>query len=155
MNRRLAPLVLALCAAAFAAAAGPHAALAAKKPPAPAASAAPATSPAPEASPTATPEPMDVAIPRLEKRLKADPTDKAAMTELSTDYMQINRPDLALPLTQKLLASGTKTAQVYYIDGLAQQQLGHAKESLGDLEQAANLEPTNPGVLGLLTNMYL
>ncbi|MBV8368395.1 MAG: tetratricopeptide repeat protein [Candidatus Eremiobacteraeota bacterium] len=155
MNRRLAPLVLALCAAAFAAAAGPHPALAAKKPAAPAASAAPATSPAPEASPTATPEPMDVAIPRLEKRLKADPSDKAAMSELSTDYLQIGRADLALPLTQRLLAGGTKTAQVYYVDGLAQQQLGHSREALADLEQAGNLEPTNAGVLGTLTNMYL
>ena len=64
--------------------------------------------------------------------------------------MQINRPDLALPLTQKLLQGGTKTAQVYYFDGLAQNALGHSKESLADLEQAANLEPTNPGVLGTL-----
>ena len=71
------------------------------------------------------------------------------------DYLQINRPDLALPLTQKLLAAGTKTAQIYYFDGLAQSGVGHQKESLADLEQAANLEPTNPGVLGTLTSMYV
>jgi tetratricopeptide (TPR) repeat protein len=112
-------------------------------------------SPSPAPSPSATPEPLDKAVPRLEARLKTDPTDKAAMIELSADYLQINRPDLAITLTQKLLAGGTKTAQVYYFDGLAQGGTGHQKESLADLEQAANLEPTNPGVLGTLTNIYL
>src|SRR5579875_2260657 len=97
--------------------------------------------------PTATPEPLDHAIPRLEAALKSNPTDKPSMTELAADYLQIGRADLALGLTTKLLASGTKTAQVYYLDGLAQGQTGHQKESLSDLENAANLEPTNPGVL--------
>jgi tetratricopeptide (TPR) repeat protein len=151
MNRRLISLALALSAAAFVAAAGAHPAVAAKATPKPAASA----SPSPAASPTATPEPLDQAIPRLEKKLKADPNDKAAAAELAADYLTINRPDLAFPLTQKLLQGGTKTAQVYYFDGLAQNALGHQKESLADLEQAANLEPTNPGVLGTLTSMYL
>ncbi|BDE06937.1 hypothetical protein WPS_22130 [Vulcanimicrobium alpinum] len=143
--------VLALSAAAIVAAVGvlPSVADAAK--PAVAANASP--SPAP--SPTATPEPLDKAIPRLEAKLKVDPNDKASATELAADYLQINRPDLALALTQKLLAGGTKTAQVYYFDGLAQNAAGHQKESLADLENAANLEPTNPGVLGSLTQMYL
>jgi tetratricopeptide (TPR) repeat protein len=117
---------------------------------------APATpSPSPSPSPTASPEPLDRAIPRLEARLKADPTDKAAATELAADYIQMNRPDLALQLTQKLLQAGTKTAQVYYFDGLAQGALGHSREALADLEQAANIDPTNPGVLGTLTSVYL
>jgi tetratricopeptide (TPR) repeat protein len=146
-------LALAFTAAAMVAAFGAsiHPAGAAAKP-----AAKPATaSPSPAPSPTATPEPLDQAIPRLEKALKTDPNNKQNATELAADYLQINRPDLALPLTQKLLAGGTKTAQVYYFDGLAQQGVGHQKESLADLEQAANLEPTNPGVLGMLTNMYL
>lgn len=152
MNARLVPAALALTAAAIVAAVGVHPAAAAPKAPAkPAASAAPS----PAASPTATPEPLDQAIPRLEKALKSDPSNKQNATELAADYIQINRPDLALPLTQKLLQGGTKTAQVYYFDGLAQNGLGHQKESLADLEQAANLEPTNPGVLGTLTRMYL
>lgn len=153
MNRRFIPAVLALSAAAFLAAVGVHPADAARKPAGPAASAAP--SPTAEPSPTATPEPLDKAVPRLEAKLKADPTDKQSATELAADYLQMNRADLALPLTQKLLQSGTKTAQVYYFDGLSQTALGHPKEALADLEQAANLEPTNPGVLGSLTNMYL
>ncbi|MBV9440153.1 MAG: tetratricopeptide repeat protein, partial [Candidatus Eremiobacteraeota bacterium] len=33
--------------------------------------------------------------------------------------------------------------------------MGRRKEALADLESAANLEPTNAGVLGTLTNMYL
>jgi tetratricopeptide (TPR) repeat protein len=153
MNRRLAPVALALSVAVLVVSAGIHPAGAAPKSTAkPAASASPAAA---AASPTPTPEPLDQAIPRLEKRIKADPTDKAAATELSMDYLQINRPDLALPLTQKLLQGGTKTAQIYYFDGLAQSGVGHQKESLADLEQAANLEPTNPGVLGTLTSMYV
>jgi tetratricopeptide (TPR) repeat protein len=142
--------VLAFSAAALVAAAGAsvHPAAAAPK-------AAATPTPAPTASPTATPEPLDRAIPRLESALKTDPNNKANQTELAADYLQINRPDLALTLTQKLLAGGTKTAQVYYFDGLAQNSLGHQKESLADLEQAANLEPTNPGVLGTLTDIYL
>ncbi|HTD38438.1 MAG TPA: tetratricopeptide repeat protein [Candidatus Limnocylindrales bacterium] len=152
MNARLVPAALALAAVAIVAAVGVHPAAAAPKAPAkPAASAAPS----PAASPTATPEPLDQAIPRLEKALKTDPSNKQNQTELAADYIQINRPDLALPLTQKLLQGGTKTAQVYYFDGLAQNAMGHQKESLADLEQAANLEPTNPGVLGTLTRMYL
>jgi tetratricopeptide (TPR) repeat protein len=152
MNRRLYPVVLGLAAAAFIAAAGTHPGAAAPKP---AAKPAATATPAPAASPTATPEPLDKAIPRLEAKLKTDPNDKQSLTELSADYLQISRPDLAIKLTQKLLAGGTKTAQVYYFDGLAQGQLGHQKEALADLEQAANLEPTNPGVLGTLTQTYM
>ncbi|MDQ6926778.1 MAG: tetratricopeptide repeat protein [Candidatus Eremiobacteraeota bacterium] len=148
MNRRLFPVVLGFAAAACVAAFGMQPGAAAPKPAATA-----TTAPAP--SPTASPEPLDKAIPRLEAKLKTDPNDKAALTELSADYLQINRPDLAIKLTQKLLQSGTKTAQVYYFDGLAQGGIGHQKEALADLEQAANLEPTNPGVLGTLTQTYL
>jgi tetratricopeptide (TPR) repeat protein len=150
MNRRLVSAALSISAAAFIAAVGVLPAGAAPKPAAPASAA-----PAPAPSPTATPEALDKAIPRLEAKLKTDPNDKASATELAADYLQINRADLALPLTQKLLQSGTKTAQVYYFDGLAQTALGHTKEATADLENAANLEPTNPGVLGTLTNMYL
>ncbi|HEX3549463.1 MAG TPA: tetratricopeptide repeat protein [Candidatus Elarobacter sp.] len=152
MNRRLTP-ALAFTVAAIVAAAGAsmHPAAAAPKAAKPAATASP--SPAP--SPTATPEPLDRAIPRLEAAMKSDPTNKANAAELAADYLQINRPDLALPLTQRLLQGGTKTAQVYYFDGLAQNALGHEKEGLADLEQAANLEPTNAGVLGTLTSIYV
>jgi len=148
MNRRLLAVALGLSAAAYIAAVGAHPAGAAPKP-------AATASPTPAPSPTPTPEPLDKAIPRLETALKTDPNNKANGIELAADYLQINRPDLALPLTQKLLAGGTKTAQVYYFDGLAQNGLGRQKESVADLEQAANLEPTNAGVLGFLTNMYL
>ncbi len=148
MNRRLFPVVLGLASAAFVAAVGVHPGVAAPKP-------AATASPAPTPAPTASPEPLDKAIPRLEAKLKTDPNDKQSLTELSADYLQISRPDLAIKLTQKLLQIGTKTAQVYYFDGLAQGQLGHQKEALADLEQAANLEPTNPGVLGTLTQTYM
>jgi tetratricopeptide (TPR) repeat protein len=127
----------------------------AKTKPAPGASASPTASPSPEASPTATPEPLDVAVPRLEAKLKTDPNDKATMTQLAQDYYSINRPDLALGLTGKLLASGTKTAQVYYVDGISNAALGHEKEAIADLESASNLEPTNAAVLGTLTTLYL
>lgn len=148
MNRRFLSVALALSATAFVAAIGLQPAGAAPK-------AAATATPSPAPSPTATPEPLDKAIPRLEGALKTDPNNKQNATELAADYLQINRPDLALPLTQKLLQNGSKTAQVYYFDGLAQNALGRQKESLADLEQAANLEPTNPGVLGTLTSMYV
>lgn len=112
-------------------------------------------SPAPAASPTATPEPLDKAIPRLEARLKSDPTDKTAMGELAQDYLQVNRPDLAAQLTKKLLDAGTKTAGIYYTDGIANLSINRIKEGTASLEQAANLEPTNAAVLGALTQVYL
>ncbi|HZO94116.1 MAG TPA: tetratricopeptide repeat protein [Candidatus Baltobacteraceae bacterium] len=151
MIRRLFP-VLALSAAAFVAAvaAHPSGASAAKAP-----KAAATASPSPSPSPSATPEPLDKAIPRLESALKANPGDKTSMSELAADYVQINRPDLAIQLTQKLLAGGEKNAQVYFYDGVSQAALGHQKEALSDLENASNLEPTNAAVLGALTNMYL
>jgi tetratricopeptide (TPR) repeat protein len=117
--------------------------------------AAPAATASPSASPTATPEPLDVQVPRLEAKLKTDPNDKATMTQLAQDYYSINRPDLALGLSQKLLASGSKTAQVYYVDGIANAALGHDKEAIADLENASNLEPTNSAVLNTLTTLYL
>ncbi len=112
-------------------------------------------SPSPAPSPTAKPETLDVQIPRLEAAVKANPDDKDSMAMLATDYLQVNRPDLALQLTQKLLSGGTKTAQVYFTDGAAQLGLGHLPEAIASMEQASNLEPTNMIVLQSLTQMYM
>jgi tetratricopeptide (TPR) repeat protein len=127
----------------------------AKAKPTPDPSASPTASASPSASPTATPEPLDIQVPRLEAKLKTDPNDKATMVQLAQDYYTINRPDLALGLTQKLLSTGTKTAQVYYVDGIANAALSHQPEAIADLENASNLEPTNAAVLGTLTSLYL
>ncbi len=127
----------------------------AKPTPDPSASPSASGSPSPAPSPTATPEPLDIQVPRLEAKLKTDPNDKTTMTQLAQDYYSVNRPDLALGLTQKLIAGGSKTAQVYYVDGISNAALGHEKESVSDLENASNLEPTNAAVLGTLTTLYL
>jgi len=116
---------------------------------------APSPSPSPVPSPTATPEPLNVQIPRLQGVLATNPNDKDAMNLLAQDYFQTGRPDLTVGLTQRLIATGQKTAQVYYLEGIALRQLGKQKESLADLEQAGNLEPTNISVLSALANMYL
>jgi tetratricopeptide (TPR) repeat protein len=118
---------------------------------APAASASPAAAP----SPTPTPELLDHAIPRLEAALKANPNDKDSMLELAGDYLQANRPDLTVQLTQKLLQGGTKNAQIYFFDGTAQSMLGKNDEGIASMEQAANLEPTNMQILQSLTRMYM
>jgi tetratricopeptide (TPR) repeat protein len=118
--------------------------------PAPAASSAPAAP-----APTATPELLDHAIPRLEAALKTNPNDKEAMLELAGDYLQANRPDLTVQLTQKLLTGGTKNAQIYFYDGTAQSMLGKNEEGIVSIEQAANLEPTNMQVLQTLTRLYM
>jgi len=117
----------------------------------------PGPSPAPTAAATAAPtaEPLDRAIPRLEAAVKADPNDKQSAAQLAGDYMQANRPDLALALTQKLIGGGSKTAQIYYLDGAANLSLGKVKEATVSLEQASNLEPTNIAVLQLLTQVYI
>ncbi len=117
--------------------------------------AAPSASPSAAPSPTATPEALDHAIPRLEAALKANPNDKDSMMQLSLMYLQANRPDLAVQLTQKLLAGGTKNAQVYFVDGASQAALGKADAGIASMEQAANLEPTNMQVLQALTQMYM
>ncbi|MGC1381721.1 MAG: tetratricopeptide repeat protein [Candidatus Baltobacteraceae bacterium] len=118
-------------------------------------SAPPSPSPSPSALPTASPEPPSVAIPRLEAKLKANPSDQLAMAQLASEYLQVNRPDIALQLTQHLLQMGDKTAQVYYYDGFAAEQLGNLPVATSDLEQASNLDPTNLGVLAQLADVYI
>ena len=127
----------------------------APKKPAVAASPVASGSASPAALPTATPEPPETAIPRLEAKLKANPSDKDSMQELASYYLQTGHPDKALELTQRLMSLGAKTAQVYYLDGIAQQNVGKIKEATADFEQASNLEPTNAQVLLTLTELYL
>jgi tetratricopeptide (TPR) repeat protein len=115
----------------------------------------PTPSPVPSALPTASPEPPNVAIPRLEAKIKANPNDQQAMAELAAEFLQINRPDLAVQLTHHLLQVGDKTALVYYFDGVAMEQLGQDAAGTYDLEQASNLDPTNMGVLSQLAETYL
>jgi tetratricopeptide (TPR) repeat protein len=143
----LAAVTLAL-AAAFAVQPG---ALAASK-----GTAAPATpSPSPAPLPTASPEPPSVAIPRLESVIQKNPNDKESMADLAGYYLAVGRAPQALTLTQRLLTSGDKTAQIYYLDGTANQSLGRIKEATDDFENASNLEPTNATILVTLTNLYL
>jgi tetratricopeptide (TPR) repeat protein len=152
VKRQLRALVpVALVLAALVAAAGGAQAAPKKADPAPSASA----SPSPVPSPTATPEPLDKAIPRLEALVKANPNDRDSMARLAQDYLEINRPDLTLPVTAKLVSLGVKSAQVYYTEGYANQQLGRTNEAVADFENAANLEPTNASVLASLTSLYL
>lgn len=115
----------------------------------------PTASPTPLPMPTASPEPPDVAIPRLEARLKANPNDRDAMVGLAQQFLVIGHPEAAVSLTQHLLQIGTKTAQVFYIDASAQSSLGNLQGAITDLEAAADLEPTNLGVLGALANAYV
>jgi tetratricopeptide (TPR) repeat protein len=131
---------------AFGAAAAPH-----KDAPTP----SPTASGTPAPLPTATPEPPSVAIPRLEAKLKADPNDRDTAAELAGYYYAVGRPDLSIPLTTRLLQSGYKNAQIYYLDGVANRSIGRIKEATDDLEQASNLEPTNSQVLLTLTDLYL
>lgn len=119
------------------------------------ASGTPSPSPSPSALPTASPEPPAVAIPRLLAKLKANPTDQLAMTQLAGEYLQVNRPDIAVQYTQHLLQLGDKSAQVYYYDGLAAQQLGNTVQATADLEAASNLDPTNLSVLAALADIYI
>ncbi|MBC5811548.1 MAG: tetratricopeptide repeat protein [Candidatus Eremiobacteraeota bacterium] len=118
-----------------------------------AAAAAASASPAP--LPTATPEDPKVAIPRLEAKIKANPDDRESLQMLAPYYMETGQADKALALTQRLLGLGVKNANIYYLDGFANQQLNRIKEATADFEQAANLEPTNAQVLLTLTNLYL
>lgn len=119
------------------------------------AAASPSPSPSPSALPTASPEPPDVAIPRLQAKLKANPNDQQAMVELAGQFLNVNRPDYAVQLSQHLLQMGDKTAQVYYLDGYAMEQLGRMDNAVADLEQAENLDPSNAGVLANLADLYL
>jgi tetratricopeptide (TPR) repeat protein len=124
------------------------------KKPAPSASAdADSASPAP--LPTATPEPPEIAVPRLEAKIKENPNDKDSLRDLTSYYLAENRPDAALALTQRLLSLGDKTAQVYYLDGVANQGLGKIKEATEDFELATTQDPTNAQILLTLTNLYL
>ncbi len=115
-------------------------------------------SPAPAPLPTASPEPPQIAIPRLQARLKANPNDRDAMIELAAQFLGLGSPQAAqaaVQLTQRVMQLGTKTAQVYFLDGSAQQALGNMPTAVADLEAASNLEPTSLGVLGQLAQLYL
>ncbi len=119
----------------------------------PSPSASPSSSPAP--LPTATPQPPAIAIPALEAKIKADPSDRDSLQQLAGYYLGEGRADQALALTQRLISLGAKTAQVYYLDGVANQSLGRVKDATEDFEQATNQEPTNAQILLTLTNLYL
>ncbi len=88
-------------------------------------------------------------------KLKANPNDQLAMAQLAAEYLQVSRPDITLQYTQHLLQMGDKTAQVYYYDGFAEEQMGNASAATYDLEQASNLDPTNFGVLAQLADVYI
>lgn len=115
----------------------------------------PTPSAAPLPIPTASPEPPNIAIPRLEQKLKTNPDDRLALIELAGQFLDIGHPEATLPLTQHLLQLGDKTAQVYYLDGSAQEAANNIPGALSDLENASNLEPTNIGVLTSLTSLYI
>jgi tetratricopeptide (TPR) repeat protein len=117
--------------------------------------ATPSPSPSPSTLPTASPEPPAVAIPRLVAKLRANPSDQLAMAQLAAEYLQVNRPDITLQYTQHLMQMGDKTAQVYYYDGVAYEQLGNLAAATYDLEQASNLDPTNLGILAQLADAYI
>ncbi len=119
------------------------------------AAASPSPSPSPSALPTASPEPPDVAIPRLQAKLKTNPNDQESMVELAGQFLGINRPDLALQLSQHLLQMGDKTSQVYYIDGYSWQQAGRIPNAIADFQQAEDLDPSNIGILEALSSLYL
>jgi tetratricopeptide (TPR) repeat protein len=145
-----ASFIAAFCGALALSAAPAHAGLFGNK-----ASATPTPSPTPLPMPTATPEPPQIAIPRLEQKLKDNPNDRQAMTELAQEFLGIGHPEAAVTLTQRLLQLGTKTGQVYYLDGAAQESLGNLNAALDDFVQASNLEPTNLAVLGQLSDLYV
>lgn len=115
-------------------------------------------SPTPAPIPTASPEPPQIAIPRLEAALKANPNDRDAMIELAGQFLGLGSPQAtqaALQLTQRVMQLGTKTAQVYFLDGAAQQGLGNLPAAIYDLESASNLEPTSLTILQQLAELYL
>ncbi|MFN2450004.1 MAG: tetratricopeptide repeat protein, partial [Candidatus Baltobacteraceae bacterium] len=147
MKRIYLPVLL-LAAVCGAAVLSPGAASAAKPAPSPSASASAAP------LPTASPEPPSIAIPRLMQKLKENPSDRQALIELAGQYMGLGHPEAAVPLTQRLLQLGTKTAQVYYLDGTAQAALGNGRAAVSDLEAASNLEPTNLAILSTLADFY-
>ncbi len=111
-------------------------------------------SPSPSALPTATPEPPSIAIPRLQARLKAHPTDRQAALELAGVYLSVGQAEQALSLTQQLLQAGNKDARIYYLDGYAQELVGNAGAALADFQSASDLDPTNVGILSQLADLY-
>ncbi len=111
-------------------------------------------SPSPSALPTATPEPPSIAIPRLQARLKAHPTDRQAALELAGVYLSTGQAERALSLTQQLLQAGNKDARIYYLDGYAQELVGNAGAALADFQSASDLDPTNVGILSQLADLY-
>ena len=59
--------------------------------------------------PTATPEPPNIAIPRLEAKLKADPNDRDRPRSSRATTMRSGGRISSLPLTQRLLRQALRT----------------------------------------------
>ena len=87
--KRILFAAIAVAAASAAMAFSPAHAVAAKPAPSPSATASAAP------LPTASPEPPNIAIPRLIDKLKANPNDREALSQITNYYLQVNRPDLA------------------------------------------------------------
>jgi len=112
-----------------------------------AASSAPSTTP--------TDESPSLAIPRLEKAMVSQPNDPVLGAQLAEAYRQAKHPDQALQLAERLIRSGQRTAQLFYVDGLANRDLGRNDQALSALQQAEGFDPTSLAVSAALTNLYL
>jgi tetratricopeptide (TPR) repeat protein len=79
--------------------------------------------------------------------LAADPRNADALHGLGWLAHQAGRPDVALPLLQQALSSGSKDAQWYLHLALVNGRLGKSKEAEAAYRRACDLRPRDPALL--------
>jgi tetratricopeptide (TPR) repeat protein len=83
------------------------------------------------------------AVPEFRAALNSAPADSLVRYDLGLALLQTQQKDEALPLFQQVIKQDPKYADAYYQLGKLELESGDTKQSISDLEAAANLSPTS------------
>lgn len=83
------------------------------------------------------------AVPEFRSAMVANPTDATTKYDLALSLLQTQQKDEALPLFQQVVQQDPKYADAYYQLGKLELESGNTKQSISNLETAANLSPTS------------
>jgi tetratricopeptide (TPR) repeat protein len=83
------------------------------------------------------------AVPEFRAALNAQPSNPTVKYELAVALLQTQQKDDALPLFQQVVQQDSKYADAYYQLGKLELEGGDIKQSISNLETAANLSPNS------------
>jgi len=83
------------------------------------------------------------AVPEFRAALAGNSTDSVTKYDLALALLQTQQKDDALPLFQQVIQQDPKYADAYYQLGKLELESGNTKQSISNLETAANLSPSS------------